>query len=116
MRPDYSEFNRRLTVEKATVTTDARGNEVRTWAAYHSCYAGVKPYDEYVQTEERRPDYNTVTEFKLRYCAKAAEIVPETYRIRYGGTIHRILTATDVNAEHKIVKIKAVVDSGKAAT
>lgn len=116
MRPDYSEFDRRVIVEKATVTTDTRGNEVRTWTTYHSCYAGVKSFDEYVQTEERRPDYNTVTEFKIRYCAKAAEIVPETYRIRYGGTIHRILTATDLNAEHKIVKIKAVVDSGKAAT
>lgn len=114
MRPDYSEFDRRITVEKATVTLDSRYNEVKTWTTFHSCYAGVKPYDEYVQTEERRPDYNTVTEFKIRYCEKAAAIVPETFRIRYGGTIHRILTATDVNGAHQIIKIKAVIDSGKA--
>ena len=114
MNTNYSEFDRRITTEQATVTLDSLGNEVRTWAAYHSCYAGVKPYDEYVQTEERRPDYNTVTEFKIRYCEKAAAIVPETYRIRYGGTIHRILTATDVNGAHQIIKIKAVIDSGKA--
>ena len=114
MNTNYSEFDRRITVEKATVTLDRRQNEVKTWETFHSCYAGVKPYDEYVQTEERRPDYNTVTEFKIRYCAKAAEIVPETYRLRYGGTLHRILTATDVNGAHQIIKIKAVIDSGKA--
>ena len=114
MRPDYSEFDRRITVEKATVTLDSRHNEVKTWTTFHSCYAGVNPYDEYAQTEERRPDYNTVTEFKIRYCAKAAEIVPETYRIRYSGAVHRILTATDVNGAHQIIKIKAVIDSGKA--
>ena len=114
MNANYSEFDRRITIEQATVTLDSLGNEVHTWASYHPCYAGVKPYDEYVQTEERRPDYNTVTEFKIRYCEKAAAVVPETFRIRYGGTIHRILTATDVNGAHQIIKIKAVIDSGKA--
>lgn len=113
MNPNYDEFDRRITIEKATTALDARKNEVKTWAVFYSCYAGVKPYDEYVQMEERRPDYNTVTEFKVRYCTKAAEIVPETYRIRYGGTIHRILTATDVSGAHQIIKIKAVIDSGK---
>ena len=114
MNTNYYEFDRRITVEKVTAVLDERKNEVKTWVVFHSCYAGVKPYDEYVQTEERRPDYNTVTEFKIRYCEKAAEIVPETFRIRYGGTIHRILTATDVNGSHQIIKIKAVIDSGKA--
>lgn len=113
MNIDYSEFDRRITVEKATAMLDERKNEVKTWAVFYSCYAGVKSYDEYVQIEERRPDYNTVTEFKVRYCAKTAEIVPETYRIRYGGAVHRILTATDVSGAHQIIKIKAVMDSGK---
>lgn len=114
MNTNYSEFDRRIVIEHAATTLDTRGNEVHTWAEYYRCAAGVKPFDEYVQTEERRPDYNTVTEFKIRYCAKAAAIVPEVYRIRYGGNIHRILTATDVNGAHQIVKIKAVIDSGKA--
>lgn len=114
MNPNYYEFDRRITVEKVTAVLDERKNEVKTWAVFHSCYAGVKPYDEYVQIEERRPDYNTITEFKIRYCEKAAAIVPETFRIRYGGAVHRILTAVDVNGAHQIIKIKAVIDSGKA--
>lgn len=114
MNTQYSEFDRRIVIEKATTTTDTRGNEIPTWATYHSCAAGVKPYDEYAQTEERRPDYNTVTEFKIRYCAKAAAIVPGIYRVRYNGNIHRILTATDVNGAHELIKIKGAIDSGKA--
>lgn len=114
MRTDYSELDRRIVIEKASTVTDTRGNELHTWGAYYSCAAGVKPYDEYAQTEERRPDYNTVTEFKIRYCAKAAAIVPGIYRVRYNGNIHRILTATDVNGAHELIKIKAVIDSGKA--
>lgn len=112
MNTQYYEFDRRIVIEKAATVTDTKGNETHTWTTYYSCAAGVKPFDEYVQTEERRPDYNTVTEFKLRYCAKAAAIVPEIYRIRYNGGVHRILTATDVNGAHEIVKIKAVITDG----
>lgn len=111
MRTDYSELDRRIVIEKASTVTDTRGNELHTWGTYYSCAAGVKPYDEYAQTEERRPDYNTVTEFKIRYCAKAAAIVPGIYRVRYNGNIHRILSAVDVNGAHELVKIKAVIES-----
>lgn len=116
MNTQYYEFDRRITIEQAATTTDSRGNEVHTWSTYHSCAAGVKPFDEYVQTEERRPDYNTVTEFKIRYCAKAAAIVPEKYRVVYNGQYHKILAASDVNGAHEIIKIKAVIDSGKKTT
>lgn len=114
MRTDYSELDRRIVIEKAAAVLDTRGNELHTWSEYYRCAAGVKPFDEYVQTEERRPDYNTVTEFKVRYCAKTAKIVPELYRIRYGGNIHRVLTVTDINGAHELIKIKAVIDNGKA--
>lgn len=114
MRTDYSELDRRITIEKDVKVLDRQGNEPHTWSSYYSCAAGVKPFDEYVQTEERRPDYNTVTEFKVRYCEKTKQIVPETYRVIYGGTVHRILSAVDVNGAHELIKIKAVIDSGKA--
>ena len=114
MKVNYSELDRRIVIEKAVKIIDTRGNEINTWAAFYGCAAGVKPYDEYVQTEERRPDYNTVTEFRVRYCAKAAEIVPELYRVSYGGSFYRILAANDINGAHELIKIKAVIDCGKA--
>lgn len=40
MNPNYDEFDRRITIEKATTALDARKNEVKTWAVFYSCYAG----------------------------------------------------------------------------
>lgn len=114
MTADTREFDRRIVIEKSAPATDERGNELHTWAEYYRCAAGVNFLTDIVQTEERRPDFNTVAEFKVRYCERAAAVVPEVYRVRYGGAVYGVLSVNDVSGAHQIIKIRGVIDSGKA--
>lgn len=112
MRSSTSEFNRKITVQHFESRRDDYGNETGEWVEFHKCSAGVITNGGDAAMEENRPDYNSVVEFKVRYCYKAFQIVPETYRIIFGNVVYRILSAVDVNAAHQIIKIKAVIDSG----
>lgn len=112
MRSSPSEFNRRITVQHFESTQDEYANEIGEWVDFYKCSAGVITNGGDAAMEENRPDYNSVVEFKTRYCYKACQIVPETYRIIFEKVTYRILSAVDINAAHQIIKIKAVIDSG----
>lgn len=111
MTSNPREFDRRINLQKLTVTKDEYLNEVKVWEDYYSCAAGLITSGGDTAIEQGRPDYNIIVEFKTRYCNKIKAVKPDLYRLLYNGDVYKILNVTDVNAAHMICKIKAVISN-----
>lgn len=113
MTTHTEEFDRRVVVQKYGLTKDEELNEVGVWTDVYKCFAGVITSGGNATADQSREDYNTALSVKLRYCKRAAEIVPDTYRVIIAGVPYIVKEALDVNLAHQIVRLRVVRDSGK---
>ena len=105
---DIGKLNKRITIQKQTVTTDAEGNQIATWQDYFSCYAAVNGVSQRDYWSARQQhEENTVT-FRLRCCADLKTLNTIDYRIVFDGIIYDITGIDNVLFADSLLSIKGV--------
>lgn len=103
---DVALFNRKITVQKNTVVTDAVGNHTNEWTDFYSCYATISGESPNESTAAGTVVDNTKADFTVRWCKAVSEITADGFRILYEGGIYNILGINHQNFKKKSVKIK----------
>ncbi|PUZ21803.1 hypothetical protein DCC81_24765 [Chitinophaga parva] len=84
IRP-LSDFNRKVSAQKLTVTQDDAGGEVPTWTTVYDTWAAVRGVRSKRTQEEAQTENNRSYELQLRY-AQGRE-VSKNIRFLYDGQI-----------------------------
>jgi head-tail adaptor len=91
----YGRLDRRVTLERKTVTHSASGAPIETWSSLATRSASVNP----VSGSERFTDPQIVardqTEFQMRWSPGIADLSPVD-RITYGGNVWDILAVSEI--------------------
>ena len=103
---DVALLNRKITVQKNTVVTDAIGNHTNEWADFYSCYATISGESPNESTSAGTVVDNTKADFSVRWCKAVSEVTPDEYRVVYNGEIYNVLGIDHQNFKKKSVKLK----------
>lgn len=103
---DVALLNRKITVQKNTVVTDAIGNHTNEWEDFYSCYATISAESPNESTSASTMVDNTKADFTVRWCGAVSVITADSFRIRYEGEIYNILGIDHQNFKKKSVKLK----------
>lgn len=105
-------LNKRITIQKRTLTKDSASNEIEQWQDYYTCYAGTLDAKTDVDTENGEQQSSQKVTFIMRDCQKLHDVMFNTkqYRIAFKDCFFRILTADNFGYTQDKFKISAVVD------
>ena len=105
-------LNKRITIQKRTLTKDSASNEIEQWQDYYTCYAGTLDAKTEVDTENGEQQSSQKVTFIMRDCEKLSDVMFNTkrYRIVFKDYRFRILTADNFGYTQDKFKISAVVD------
>ena len=105
-------LNKRITIQKRTLTKDSASNEIEQWQDYYTCYAGTLDAKTDVDTENGEQQSSQKVTFIMRDCQKLHDVMTDTkrYRVMFGNSTFRILTADNFGYTNDKFKISAVVD------
>lgn len=105
-------FKHRITIQALTATKDEEGQQIQSWTDYAIAKAYVNGLSgsEYWAAQAIQAE-NTVV-FSVRYTQKIAAIIPQEYRIVFGGAVYDIKNVDNVQYQNNVVKIKAVKKNG----
>lgn len=108
---ESGKFNRRITIQQRSTSTNENGMDVETWTDSYLCWAYVNGLSgtefwaaQAVQAEE------TVV-FTIRYCRIVKTLDPRNFRILFDGVPYDIKHIDNVRYENDAVKIRAVAHS-----
>ena len=103
---DVALLNRKITVQKNTVVTDAIGNHTNEWADFYSCYATISGKSPNESTSAGTVVDNTKADFTVRWCEAVSEITADGFRICYENEIYNILGIDHRSFKKKSIKLK----------
>ena len=103
---DVALLNRKITVQKNTVVTDAIGNHTIEWADFYSCYATFSGESPNESTSAGTVVDNTKADFTVRWCEAVSEITADGFRICYENEIYNILGIDHRSFKKKSIKLK----------
>lgn len=105
-------LNKRITIQKRTLTKDSASNEIEQWQDYYTCYAGTPDAKTEVGTESGEQQSSQKVTFIMRDCQKLHDMMFNTkqYRIVFRDYRFRILTADNFGYTQDKFKISAVID------
>lgn len=98
-------LNVRIFISKNEVVTDAIGNHENVWKEYYTCYATVSAEAGKEETSAGLVVDNSKVDFTIRWCRKAAEIVPDKFRVEFNGELYNILAVNHMNYRKKCIKL-----------
>ena len=98
-------MRQRITIQKATVTTDEIGNRKNAWTDYHTCFAYVNLScgKEYEAAGQTLPGDTLV--FTIRWCEKLADLDCSQFPILFAARIYNLITVDDVQFRHQRLKL-----------
>ena len=85
---DVALLNRKITVQKNTVVTDAIGNHTNEWADFYSCYATISGESPSESTSAGTVVDNTKADFTVRWCKAVSEINSDRKSTRLNSSHH----------------------------
>lgn len=103
---DISLLNRKIMIQKSTITVDDIGNHTNRWDDFYSCYATISAESPSESTSAGTVVDNTKADFTVRCCRTVLDITADEYRILYAGEIYNILGIDHMNFKKKSVKFK----------
>lgn len=101
-------LNKKVVVQKITISTGEIGEEIETWVDYYNSFAYINGLSgsEYWQASAQQAE-NTVV-FTMRYSKLLANVTPQSYRIIFDNKIFDINSIDNVQYQNRTIKIKAV--------
>lgn len=105
---DIGKLDRRITIQKKTVSSDDRLNQSEQWADHHTCWASVNGVTnrEYLAARQQHEE-NTVS-FRIRCCQAVKEISKRDYRIVFSGKIYDITFVDNAMFKDSVITIKGI--------
>lgn len=105
-------FNRKITIQKYTISSDSIGNQKATWADYKTVYADINGlYGQDYWAAAAQGQENTIN-FTIRWSKSLEQLAKDKdftlYRIVFDGNIYSIKDYDNVDFANVIIKIKAV--------
>lgn len=103
------DYNRRVEIQQATQTIDARGERTEVWAEYSKTWAKVEP----LMGKGMFSADSEITEsrmlFKIRYSQSARAIEADLFRVVYAGKNYLVeLEPIDRDEMHEEILIRTV--------
>lgn len=89
---DAGKLDRRITVERATITTDAAGGEVQDWTAIATVWAEVLPISDGERWRASEVAAHVTTRFRIRW---GLGVTVED-RIVYEGRVYEIVGVKEI--------------------
>ena len=111
---DIGKLNKRITIQKQTVTTDAEGNQIATWQDYFSCYAAVNGVSQRDYWNARQQHEENTATFRMRCCAALKLLNTVDYRIVCSGLIYDITGIDNVLFADSVLNIRGVIKDGES--
>ena len=103
---DVALLNRKFTIQKNTVVTDAIGNHTNKWEDFYSCYAAISGESPNESTSAGTVVDNTKADFTVRWCKAVSKVTADDFRILCEDEIYNILGIDHQNFRKKSVKLK----------
>lgn len=101
-------LDKRIVIQKHTVTIDTEGNHVQEWNDYYSCHAAVNGVSGREYWQARQQHEENVTNFKVRFCEALKALNTVDYRIVFGGRVYNIEHIDNVLFADSLLNIKGV--------
>lgn len=101
----------KVSIESETVTNDAQGGIIRTWAHVFYAFASIAPIrgKEYFQSQQMQSD--TSHKITLRYNSETSTITT-AHRIAFDSRCFNIQSIIDINERNKIIELMCEVHYG----
>jgi SPP1 family predicted phage head-tail adaptor len=106
-------MNRRVTLQRATVTADAFGGEVETWGTLAEVWVDRRDASAAESYRAQEVGAQITTRFKIRYSATVADLNPRD-RLVYGGLAYQI-TGVRESVRNRWIEVDCVARPDIAA-
>lgn len=94
-------LDRRLTLERATETSDDFNEPVLTWSALATVWAAHTPLSDGERMRASETAATASSRFLIRWSAAVADVNPKD-RLMFGGVVHQILHVKEVGRREGI--------------
>ena len=108
MKVDIGRLDKRITIQKRTVTADTKRNQIPEWTDYYTCWAAVNGVSNREYWQARQSHEENTVNFKVRFCAALKALNTVDYRIVFGGRIYNIEHIDNVLFADSLLNIKGV--------
>ncbi|MEN7549315.1 phage head closure protein [Rapidithrix thailandica] len=109
-------LDRRITLERFTVTQDDYGQEIKTWEVLASVWAAVNAESRQTKGNERFEAHQQVAVsehiFQIRYLPGLTSTTDEKMRIVYRNALYNILDVKEIGRREGLEIITEKKDSG----
>ncbi len=102
---DISLLNVRIFITRQNTVTDAIGNHRNKWEEYYTCYATVSAESPKEVTTAGVVVDDSVLDFTIRWCRKAAEITSTGFRVQLNDELYDITGVDHMNFRKKSIKL-----------
>ena len=99
-------LNKRITIQKNAVWTDAVGNHKSVWLDYFSCAATVSNETNSETEDSGTTVDNTNTDFTIRYSSETSVLTPTGYRVVMDSQLYDILSVDHMNFKRRCIKLR----------
>jgi SPP1 family predicted phage head-tail adaptor len=107
------DMNRRVTLQRATVTFDDFGSEVETWGTLASVWVNRKDVSAAESFRAQEVGAELSTRFRIRYSTNVADLNPRD-RLIYNGLVYQI-TGVRESKRNRWLEVDCVVRPDIAA-
>lgn len=111
---DIGKMNKRIMIQKQTVTIDAEGNHTSVWQDYFSCYAAVNGVSQRDYWNARQQHEENTVIFRMRCCSALKLLNTVDYRIVCSGLIYDITGIDNVLFADSVLNIRGVIKDGES--
>lgn len=101
---NISLLNQRAIFQKCEVTEDEIGNHQNTWTDFYSCMGTISNETGSQEEEIGKSVYHPEMDVTIRYCKKAFEIEPLSYRVIFNGSSYDITSVNHLNYKKRCMK------------
>ena len=103
---NIGKLNKRITIQRHTVTQDEEGNQMQEWTTFHSCWAAVNGISNREYWNARQQQEENIINFKIRFCDSLKALNKKDYRIIFDGRTYDIVFIDNVLFADSILNIK----------
>lgn len=105
---DIGKLNRRITLQRRTITEDDAGNQQQEWSNFHSCWAAVNGVANREYWKAREQHEENIVSFKIRWCHALNALNKTDFRIVFDGSVYDIVFIDNVLFADSLLNIKGV--------
>jgi SPP1 family predicted phage head-tail adaptor len=101
-------LSQRATILRASVVTDGRGGQVKTWAPVGTVSAEIVPLSAREQEQAQRLVASVTHSYLMRYSRLTKDLTPKDTRLWCGGKTYEVATMVDDANQHQAITGTAI--------